>query len=776
MSYASEVGADNPLVYYRLGESSGTAAADDSGNGHDGTYHGSPGLAATGLLTGDADTAVEFTAVANQRVESDTTVRGAGTIAAFALECLVDLPASGGFDSLLLVADPALVGAGTIQLSYLDGFVFFNFTGTGGFGNAAAAAGAGVHHVVGEFTGTALHIYVDGVLGADEPFVDAGAVFGAASSFGVPVVGTGSTLVDAHVIDEAAFYTHALGAYRAAVHAAVAVGDPPPPPPDGPTPALAASRLRMVSMFGSVLEAVVPDGILDLASLESVTWTKNQPTEYAFFFPKPAYDEDTLPVWGNDTRVVELQIWDCRPGVPLDTAVDQLFTWGPIVDMQTAGSDGAMHGTGKDVSTYLFVPPRYIDGPRPNRLSNPSFETGDTTDWTDGGAITATVTTDWAEEGIYALRVVSSTPFGDIHEHQTISVDGLELGRLITVVAYYKIESFTAPAYAGRGLFVVATESGTVVAQAVHKIDGTPTIGIPQRAEVTLQVPPNKTWDLDIRLYAPEGSTLWDATQAVEMDSVSTAGAEESLEHLCRLIILHVQDGAVEKSDVFITTDSGADAGPKVAKVWQWADHIACDGPIREFVERDDGIDWAMRFDPDTGERLFETFYPRRGTDYTTGDVHLLFGPGGNLADYRWQRDGMAAVTLATVLGDGDGPDREEGFYADASHIGGLTIESVSAAPTGTAVNSLLPMARAKVTGANDPPKIIEVDILDGSQGVAAGALDGITLLRALVCGDVVPLTIDDGYVQEAASLWEIVRLQFTNPTRVLTATLNRVV
>jgi hypothetical protein len=60
MTYASEVATDSPVLYWRLGESSGTTATDSSGNGRDGTYAGSPTLAVAGLLAGDADTAVSF--------------------------------------------------------------------------------------------------------------------------------------------------------------------------------------------------------------------------------------------------------------------------------------------------------------------------------------------------------------------------------------------------------------------------------------------------------------------------------------------------------------------------------------------------------------------------------------------------------------------------------------------------------------------------------------------------------------------------------------------
>lgn len=58
-TYESEVLADSPTGYWRLGESSGTTAADSSGNSNDGTYVGSPTLGATGA-TSDGNTAVEF--------------------------------------------------------------------------------------------------------------------------------------------------------------------------------------------------------------------------------------------------------------------------------------------------------------------------------------------------------------------------------------------------------------------------------------------------------------------------------------------------------------------------------------------------------------------------------------------------------------------------------------------------------------------------------------------------------------------------------------------
>jgi hypothetical protein len=52
--------ADNPVGYWRLGETSGTTANDLSGNNNNGTYTGGYTLAQTGALPGDTDSSVLF--------------------------------------------------------------------------------------------------------------------------------------------------------------------------------------------------------------------------------------------------------------------------------------------------------------------------------------------------------------------------------------------------------------------------------------------------------------------------------------------------------------------------------------------------------------------------------------------------------------------------------------------------------------------------------------------------------------------------------------------
>ncbi len=61
LPYPTAVLADSPVLYYRLGDPSGsTVAVDSSGNGHNGVYAGGVTLGEPGALAGDPDTSAAF--------------------------------------------------------------------------------------------------------------------------------------------------------------------------------------------------------------------------------------------------------------------------------------------------------------------------------------------------------------------------------------------------------------------------------------------------------------------------------------------------------------------------------------------------------------------------------------------------------------------------------------------------------------------------------------------------------------------------------------------
>lgn len=229
MTYESEVLSDSPYLYWRLGEASGTTAADDSGNGRSGTYVNGPTLGVTGLLTGDTDTAVQFISGSSTVVQRLSAL-GPTTIPTFTLECIIGANISDGH--LFGITDPT--GTDDIELFLVGGgLLTFAFQGTSGF---TATAGILVdtsvkHHIAATFDGTVLNVYVDGSVADFFSFTDAGALFTATNSIGVANWATDAPFGDAinGVIDEAAIYFTALSAARILAHAAaVGAGSAPP--------------------------------------------------------------------------------------------------------------------------------------------------------------------------------------------------------------------------------------------------------------------------------------------------------------------------------------------------------------------------------------------------------------------------------------------------------------------------------------------------------------------------------------------------------------------
>lgn len=75
--YASEVLADSPAGYWRLGETSGTTAVDTSGNAHSGTYVGTFSRAVDGAFPGDLAASFEGGTIPTGKTASQLGVGGA---------------------------------------------------------------------------------------------------------------------------------------------------------------------------------------------------------------------------------------------------------------------------------------------------------------------------------------------------------------------------------------------------------------------------------------------------------------------------------------------------------------------------------------------------------------------------------------------------------------------------------------------------------------------------------------------------------------------------
>jgi Concanavalin A-like lectin/glucanases superfamily/Bacterial Ig-like domain len=162
-SYRSEVLADNPGSYWRLGEASGTAAADTMG-ANPGTYTGGVTLGQPGAIVGDTNASASLDGVDDYVVVPDAPSLDFTT--AVTVEAWVQRTKSAAYQVVL-----GKPGNGQSKLENYS--LWFN-TGNGiqaYFGNgttfvsvASAALDTSWHHVVATYDNATAKLYVDGTL------------------------------------------------------------------------------------------------------------------------------------------------------------------------------------------------------------------------------------------------------------------------------------------------------------------------------------------------------------------------------------------------------------------------------------------------------------------------------------------------------------------------------------------------------------------------------------------------------------------------------------
>ncbi len=235
---ASAVLADNPLVFYRLNETSGTTAADGSGHGYGATYGSGIGVGQSTVIQGDAAPTFPGGASSAATVVQSPASAALALTGPFTVEFWVNVPSSPGSGILwaqsyspnasFYPAYVALTGGSrpyfTMQIDTANGAV-----------DAYPAPVLGQpNHVVMTWNGTTLTGYVNGVA------ADSGTGSGTLVNYGNPYKGftiggpSGSAPGFHGVIADFAMYGSALSAARVQAHYnAGTVAPPPPPPPSG---------------------------------------------------------------------------------------------------------------------------------------------------------------------------------------------------------------------------------------------------------------------------------------------------------------------------------------------------------------------------------------------------------------------------------------------------------------------------------------------------------------------------------------------------------------
>lgn len=213
--YATEVLADSPVGYWRLGEPSGTTAEDSSGNNRDGTYSGGFTLGVTGAVSGD--TAADF--------NGSTGVVTIANNAAFQFttDCTVEAwvkPDAVSADAVITkgdnFSDPDYMLFLTLSGTGIGDLSFWN--GTAWTTSAALPIVAGQwQHVAATFDGVTVRLFYNGQL----IHSNATATTIQTSTGSLRIAQQGSTAGSNNFdgsIDEVALYETALSPTRIAAH------------------------------------------------------------------------------------------------------------------------------------------------------------------------------------------------------------------------------------------------------------------------------------------------------------------------------------------------------------------------------------------------------------------------------------------------------------------------------------------------------------------------------------------------------------------------------
>lgn len=229
MTYSAEVLADAPVAYWRLGELSGTAAADSNGSGttYPGTYHGSPTLGQTGIGGAGGDTAVLFGSSAKY-VDFGDVLENPNTGSGYTVEAWVRLPT--GFSS---GSNDPIIAKGNFSWRLTRYFgssgatAQLNFTQDLGnpAPNSIAFTTANIddgnwHHVVVTVSSTrSARAYYDGTLVGGPATIDALST----QTDPLRIANNGSDFWKG-LVDEVAIYRSVLSATRVAAHYSAGVG------------------------------------------------------------------------------------------------------------------------------------------------------------------------------------------------------------------------------------------------------------------------------------------------------------------------------------------------------------------------------------------------------------------------------------------------------------------------------------------------------------------------------------------------------------------------
>ena len=298
-SYAADVISDAPVSYWRLGETSGTSAADQRA-ANTGTYLGAPALGSGSLLAADTtNKAVSFdgTNDAVDVLDSNSLDLTSGvTLEAWIKPNL--LPAAGQFASVVTKAE-------AYSLQFNGPRLEFTVMQNGLRKRLQAASGAIVtgqtYHVVATYDGTTQRLYLNGAQVVSVPLTGAATVTPTDLDIGS---WDGGSEFFSGVIDDVAVYNQALSAPRIASHysAGSSSGTTTTPPPA--TAPAAPSTLAAVAASDTRVDVSWKDN-----STDETSFVVERSPDSSFSAPQATTLAAGTTSWADTGRAANTTYW-----------------------------------------------------------------------------------------------------------------------------------------------------------------------------------------------------------------------------------------------------------------------------------------------------------------------------------------------------------------------------------------------------------------------------------------------------------------------------------
>jgi hypothetical protein len=392
--------------------------------------------------------------------------------------------------------------------------------------------------------------------------------------------------------------------------------------------------------------------------------------------------------------------------------------------------------------------------------------------------------------GSYGVRIENNTEGQDMWLGQTVTVTtgATDERYVLSGDLHICTDSVTGPlgpfteASQGRGLCAFVRPQGASVttpptAEAVYFVgpmyghqpgqsysSGNQYNARPSRSFI---VPKNGTWDIDVRLYAPRGSIVWDNVE-LRRDPVYSSNLGTDLREVILDILTLAQDTTLGKSSLNITATGVTFPLTGITRTASFAygDRLQVLGVLQSFTNMRDGVDMWFTYG-ETSRYLNGTRQNVHADGRGRGSVLPAYAIelGTHIADYTVSGDGEQTANAITVISDpspGNGILPTEGVYVDTSTLGGLVLEEVLTVDSGMSRDAVDALARRRWDVVSSTPQIITVRLVPGT---------GHEL--NVWPGDVIPVTIQRGNINLNAAYKRVVEKQVDPTSGVVTLTLN---